>query len=54
MLSTSSKSPRILNNSKDSRKTYLIELWLDSLLEIIFLNTPELHFGQGLLHGDLQ
>ncbi len=54
MLSTFSKSPRILNYLKDSRKTDLTELWSDRLIEIIIPNAPELHFGQGLLHGDLQ
>jgi hypothetical protein len=29
-------------------------LWSDRLLEILTPNAPELHFGQGLLHGDLQ
>jgi hypothetical protein len=32
----------------------LKELWSDRLIEIIILNAPELHFGQELLHGDLQ
>jgi hypothetical protein len=32
MLEASSKSPQILNYSKDSRKTDLTELWSDSLL----------------------
>jgi hypothetical protein len=54
MLSTFSKSPRILNYLKDSRKTDLTELWSDRLIEIIIPNAPELHFGQGLLHGGLQ
>ncbi len=54
MLATSSKSPRILNYSKDSRKTDLTELWLDRLLETLVANPSKLHFGQGLLHGDLQ
>jgi hypothetical protein len=54
MLSTSSKSPRILNYSKDSKKTDLKELWSDKSIEICIPNAPELHFGQGLLHGDLQ
>jgi hypothetical protein len=32
----------------------LKELWSDRLIEILIRNAPELHFGQGLLHGDLQ
>jgi hypothetical protein len=54
MLANSFKFLRILNYSKDSRKTDLIELWSDRLLEILIPNLPELHFRQGLLHGDLQ
>jgi hypothetical protein len=54
MLATSSKSPHILNYSKDYRKTDLSELCSDRLVEILILNAPELHFEQGLLHGDLQ
>jgi hypothetical protein len=54
MLATSSKSPRILNYSKDYRKTDLSELCSDRLLEILILNAPEFHFEHGLLHGDLQ
>jgi hypothetical protein len=54
MLETSSIYPRILNYLKDSRKTDLTELWSDRLLEILIPNAPELHFGQGLLHGHLQ
>jgi hypothetical protein len=54
MLATSFKSTRILHYSKDSRKTDLIELWSDSLLETLVANPSKLHFGQGLLHGDLQ
>jgi hypothetical protein len=38
----------------DSRKTDLKELWSDRLIEILIPNAPELHFEQGLLHGDLQ
>jgi hypothetical protein len=53
MLATSSKSPLILNYSKDSRKTDLKELWSDRLIEILIPNAPELHFGQGLLHSDI-
>jgi hypothetical protein len=48
------KSPRILHYSKDSRKTDLIELWSDRLLETLVANPSKLHFGKGLLHGDLQ
>jgi hypothetical protein len=29
-------------------------LWSDRLIEILAPNAPELHFGQELLHGDLQ
>jgi hypothetical protein len=29
-------------------------LWSDRLIEILTPNAPELHFGQGLLQGDLQ
>jgi hypothetical protein len=54
MLANSFKSLRILNYSKYSSKTDLIELWSDRLLEILIPNLPKLHFGQGLLHGDLQ
>jgi hypothetical protein len=32
----------------------LNELWSDRLIEILIPNAPELHFEQGLLHGDLQ
>jgi hypothetical protein len=32
----------------------LNELWSDMLIEILIPNAPELHFQQGLLHGDLQ
>jgi hypothetical protein len=51
---TSSKSPQILNYSKDSRKTDLIELWSDRLLETLVANPSKLHFGQKVLHGDIQ
>ncbi len=54
MLATSSKFPRILNNSKDSRKTDLNELWSDRLIEILIANPSKLHFGQEVLHCDLQ
>jgi hypothetical protein len=54
MLATSSKSPLILNCSKDYRKTDFKGLWSDRLIEILIPNAPELHFGQVLLHGDLQ
>jgi hypothetical protein len=53
MLETSFKSPRILNNSKDSRKTNLKELWSDWLIEILIANPSMLHFGQEVLNGDL-
>jgi hypothetical protein len=29
-------------------------MWLDRPIEILIPNAPELHFGQGLLHGYLQ
>jgi hypothetical protein len=32
----------------------LKELWSDRLIEILIPNAPELYFGHGLLHGDLQ
>jgi hypothetical protein len=32
----------------------LIELWSDRLLETRVANPSTLHFGQGLLHGDIQ
>jgi hypothetical protein len=54
MLATSSKSPRILNYSKDFRKTDLTELWSDRLLATLVANPPKLHFGQEVLHCDLQ
>jgi hypothetical protein len=43
-----------LHYSKDSRKTDLIELWSDRLIETLVANPSMLHFGQGFLHGDLQ
>jgi hypothetical protein len=54
MLETSSKSPRVLNYSKDSRKTDLTKLWSDRLLETLVVNPSKLHFGQEVLHDDLQ
>jgi hypothetical protein len=54
MLDTSFKSPRILHYAKDSRKTDLVELWSDRLLETLVANPSMLHFGKGLVHGDLQ
>jgi hypothetical protein len=54
MWATFSKSPRILNYSKDSRKTYLTELWSDRLLKPLIANPSKLKFGQKILHGDLQ
>jgi hypothetical protein len=54
VLATSFKSPWILNESKDFRKTDLKELWSDRLFETLVTNPSKLHFGQGLLHGDLQ
>jgi hypothetical protein len=53
-LATSFKSPRVLNLSKDSKKTDLNELWSDRLLEIVIANSSKLHFGQEVLHGDLE
>jgi hypothetical protein len=32
----------------------LKELWSDRLLETLVANPSKLHFGQGLLHGDIQ
>jgi hypothetical protein len=32
----------------------LKEMWLDRPIETLIPNAPELHFGQGLLHGYLQ
>jgi hypothetical protein len=46
MLATSSKSPHILNCSKDSRKTDLKELWLDRPIENLIPNAPELYVGK--------
>jgi hypothetical protein len=43
-----------LHYSKDSRKTDLIESWLDRLLETLVTNPSKLHFGLGLFHGYLQ
>jgi hypothetical protein len=53
VLATSFKSPRMLNQSKDSRKTDLIELWSDRLLTTHIPNPSKLHFGQEVLHGDI-
>jgi hypothetical protein len=38
MLEISSKSPRIVKYSKDSRKTDLTELWPDRLFETLVAN----------------
>jgi hypothetical protein len=54
MLATHSKSPRILNYSKHFRKTDLNELWSDRLIEILITNPSKLHFGQEVLHDNLQ
>jgi hypothetical protein len=51
MLSMSSKSPQILYYSKDYRKTDLIELWSDRLLDTLVANPSKHHFGQEVLHG---
>jgi hypothetical protein len=32
----------------------LNELWSDRLIEVLILNPSKLHFGQEVLHGDLQ
>jgi hypothetical protein len=40
--------------SKDYTKTDLNELWSNKLIEILIANPSTLHFGQGVLHGDLQ
>jgi hypothetical protein len=53
-LATSSKSTWILNQSKDSSKTDLNELWSDRLIEIIIANPSKFRFGQEVLHGDLK
>ena len=53
-MATSFKSPRILHYSKDSRKTDLIELWSDRLLETLVAIPSKLHFGRVLLHGYVQ
>jgi hypothetical protein len=53
MLATYFKSPQILNESKDSRKTDLKELWPDRLIEILIPNPSMIHFGQEVLHCDL-
>jgi hypothetical protein len=44
----------ILHYSKDSRKTELIELWSHRRLATLVANPSKLHFGQRLLHSDLQ
>jgi hypothetical protein len=54
MLETSSKSPRILNYSKDPSPAGLTKAWSDRLVVNLIPKAPELHFGQGVLHGDLQ
>jgi hypothetical protein len=54
MWKTSSKSPWILNESKDYKKTDLNELWSDRLIEILIANPSKLHVGQEVLHGDTQ
>jgi hypothetical protein len=40
--------------SKYSRKTDLNELLSDMLIEIFIANPSKLHFGQEVMHGDLQ
>jgi hypothetical protein len=35
-------------------KTGLTDLWSYKLIATLFLNRPELHFGQGVVHGDIQ
>jgi hypothetical protein len=32
----------------------LTELWSDTLIKILIANPSKLHFGQEVLHGDLQ
>jgi hypothetical protein len=54
MLATSSKSPKILNYSKDYWKTDLNELWSGRLIEILIANLSKLRFGHEVIHGDLQ
>jgi hypothetical protein len=53
MLATSSKSPRILNWSKDSRETDLNKLWSGRLIEILIANPSKLHFGQEVIYCDI-
>jgi hypothetical protein len=53
MLKTTSKYPWILNQSKESRKTDLDELWSDMLLAHLIANPSKLKYGQEMLHGDL-
>jgi hypothetical protein len=43
-----------LHYSKDYRKTDLTGLWSDMLLETLVAIPSKLHFGRGLLHGDIQ
>jgi hypothetical protein len=54
MSATCSKSPQILNYSKDSRKTNLNELWSVRLIQILIPNPPKLYFGQEVIHCHLQ
>jgi hypothetical protein len=54
MLVTSSKSPRILNYSKDYRKTDLNKLWSDRLIKILIAIQSKLHIRQEVLYGDIQ
>jgi hypothetical protein len=54
MLVTSSKSQRILNYSKDYRKTDLNKLWSDRLIKILIAIQSKLHIRQEVLYGDIQ
>jgi hypothetical protein len=43
-----------LINQNFFRQTDLNELWSDRLIENLIPNPSKLHFGQEVLHGDLQ
>jgi hypothetical protein len=43
-----------LNESKDSSKTDLNELWSDRVIEILITNPSRFHSRQEVLHGYLQ
>jgi hypothetical protein len=54
MFETSSKSPRMLNELKDSSKTDLNKLWSDRLIKILIANPSKIQFVQEVFHGDIQ